>query len=479
MRFGILGPLDIRADDGTSPDPGGPRPRALLTLLLLEAGRTVSARRLIDGLYGTEPPAGAANALQSQISRLRGRLRPHTEIEITSAGYRIAVPPEAVDAHLFEQMSRDGRAALAAGDHPQAAARLREALALWRGPALPDLPDAYAEVARLDELRLAAVQDRIEADLMLGGGPELVPEVRALLAAHPLSERLYGQLMRALHASGRPAEALGVYEEARSALARELGADPSPDLAALHLELLRGEAPAPRRPPGTGPAHPLLRPPRRTGPHHRPPDRLRSPTAPSDHAHRSGRGRQDPARVRGRAGPRGHLRARLRHRAGAPDLVIGADGLHSRTRSLVFGDESRHLRFLGHYVAGFAVPNDLGLDRTGRLYSEPGRAIAVGNYGGDPDRANALLVFRSERLSFDRRDVAAQKRILAERFAGMGWEAPHVLDALETADDLYFDAIAQMAHRGPGGPPRGRGVRRHDGRHGHRCRGRRRLCAGR
>ncbi|MBZ3904034.1 BTAD domain-containing putative transcriptional regulator [Streptomyces griseiscabiei] len=248
MRFGILGPLDIRADDGTSPDPGGPRPRALLTLLLLEAGRTVSARRLIDGLYGTEPPAGAANALQSQISRLRGRLRPHTEIEITSAGYRIAVPPEAVDAHLFEQLSRDGRAALAAGDHPQAAARLREALALWRGPALPDLPDAYAEVARLDELQLAAVQDRIEADLVLGGGPELVPEVRALLAAHPLSERLYGQLMRALHASGRPAEALGVYEEARSALARELGADPSPDLAALHLELLRGEAPAPRRP---------------------------------------------------------------------------------------------------------------------------------------------------------------------------------------------------------------------------------------
>ncbi|WP_406374641.1 FAD-dependent monooxygenase [Streptomyces sp. NBC_00647] len=132
---------------------------------------------------------------------------------------------------------------------------------------------------------------------------------------------------------------------------------------------------------------------------------------------------------------------------GAPrrfDLVVGADGLHSLTRRLVFGDESRHLRFLDHYVAGFGVPNDLGLDRAGRLYSEPGRAVAIGNYDGDPDRAGALLVFRSEKLEFDRRDVVAQKRILAERFAGMGWEAPRVLKALEETDALYFDAIAQI-----------------------------------
>ncbi|MFE7171860.1 FAD-dependent monooxygenase [Streptomyces sp. NPDC057616] len=132
---------------------------------------------------------------------------------------------------------------------------------------------------------------------------------------------------------------------------------------------------------------------------------------------------------------------------GAPrrfDLVVGADGLHSLTRRLVFGDESRYLRFFDHYVAGFDVPNDLGLDRTGRLYSEPGRAVCIGNYDGDPDRAGALLVFRSERLSYDRRDVAAVKRILAERFAGMGWETPAVLKALEAADDVYFDAIAQI-----------------------------------
>ncbi|MFQ6145615.1 FAD-dependent monooxygenase [Streptomyces seoulensis] len=132
---------------------------------------------------------------------------------------------------------------------------------------------------------------------------------------------------------------------------------------------------------------------------------------------------------------------------GAPrrfDLVVGADGLHSNTRRLVFGDESRHLRFFDHYVAGFPVPNHLGLDRRGLLYSEPGRCVAVSNYDGDPERAGALLVFRSRELAYDRRDVAAQKRILAERFAGMGWETERVMAALERTDELYFDAIAQI-----------------------------------
>ncbi|MFF4350814.1 ATP-binding protein [Streptomyces sp. NPDC001530] len=249
MRFGILGPLDIRTEDGSPLDPGGPRPRALLTLLLLDARRTVSTGRLTDGLYGAEPPAGAANALQSQISRLRKRLGPHTEIEATPTGYRIDVSPDAVDAHRFERLAGEGRTALGRGDHSGAAAALREALALWRGPALADLPDAYAQVTRLHELRIAAVQDRVDAELALGGGPELVPELRELITAHPLSERLYGQLMRALHAGGRPAEALTVYEEARRTLADELGADPSPELSALHVDLLKGAGPARRRVP--------------------------------------------------------------------------------------------------------------------------------------------------------------------------------------------------------------------------------------
>ncbi|WP_434597075.1 BTAD domain-containing putative transcriptional regulator [Streptomyces sp. A5-4] len=254
MRFGILGPLDIRSDNADSEgadgrggalDPGGPRPRALLALLLLDVGRVVGTDRLTDGLYGGEPPAGAANALQSQVSRLRKRLG--VRIESLPAGYRLVADPEDVDVHRFERLSREGRRALTAGDHRRAAELLREALGLWRGPALADLasvPFAEAQAVRLDELRLAALHDRTEADLALGGGPELVPELREVIAVHPLRERPYGQLMRALHAAGRPAEALGVYEDARRTLSDELGADPSPELAALHLELLRGQAPA-------------------------------------------------------------------------------------------------------------------------------------------------------------------------------------------------------------------------------------------
>ncbi|MEU3840651.1 BTAD domain-containing putative transcriptional regulator [Streptomyces sp. NPDC028635] len=248
MRFGILGPLEILTDDGVPLSPGGPRPRALLTLLLLDAGRAVPVERLLDGLYGAEPPAEAMNALQSQISRLRRRLGPLPAVEGAGAGYRIAVDPGAVDAHRFARLAAEGRTALAGGDHPRAAALLRDALALWRGPALPDLPDAHAERTRLEELRLAVVQDRIEADLGGGGGAGLVPELRALVAEHPLGERLYGQLMRALHAGGRPAEALAVFDQARRALADELGADPSPELAALHLDLLRARPGAPSGP---------------------------------------------------------------------------------------------------------------------------------------------------------------------------------------------------------------------------------------
>ncbi|WP_030346522.1 ATP-binding protein [Streptomyces sp. NRRL S-1022] len=248
MRFGILGPTQIHTGDGTPVDPGGPRPRALLTLLLLDAGRPVPVERLLDGLYGAEPPAGALGALQSQISRLRRRLAPHTRIDAVPAGYTLAVGPDTVDAHRFARLATEGRGALTAGDHPRAAALLRDALALWRGPALPDLPDAHADRARLEELRLAVVQDRIEAELGTGGGPELVPELRALLRERPLDERLYGQLMRALHAAGRPAEALAVFGEARRTLADELGADPSPGLSALHLRLLRDGTGAPARP---------------------------------------------------------------------------------------------------------------------------------------------------------------------------------------------------------------------------------------
>ncbi|MEH0932045.1 BTAD domain-containing putative transcriptional regulator [Micromonospora sp. CPCC 205558] len=241
MRFRILGPTQVVLADGREVPVGGPRLRALLTLLLLDAGRVVSAERLIDGLYGEQPPRGAANALQSQVSRLRQALPgEHDPVELHPAGYRLAVDSDDVDAYRFERLAEAGRRALGGGDWPRAAAVLREALELWRGPALADATGVSAQAARLEELRLAAIEDRAEADLALGAHAALVAELRELVVAHPLRERLRGQLMRALAALGRPAEALAEFEDARHTLADQLGVDPSAELAAVHLALLRG-----------------------------------------------------------------------------------------------------------------------------------------------------------------------------------------------------------------------------------------------
>ncbi|MET8257562.1 BTAD domain-containing putative transcriptional regulator [Micromonospora sp. NPDC005205] len=254
MRFRILGPTQVVLADGREVPVGGPRLRALLALLLLDAGRVVSADRLIDGLYGEHPPRGAANALQSQVSRLRQALPAgHDPVEFHPAGYRLAVDPDDVDAYRFERLAESGRRALVDGDWPRAAAVLREALELWRGPALADAigaAGAPAQAARLDELRLAAIEDRIEADLALGAQSALIAELREVVVAHPLRERSRGQLMRALAALGRPAEALAEYEDARHTLAEQLGVDPSAELAAVHLAVLRGAE--------RGPAEPVL-----------------------------------------------------------------------------------------------------------------------------------------------------------------------------------------------------------------------------
>nr|WP_055506713.1 BTAD domain-containing putative transcriptional regulator [Nonomuraea pusilla] len=246
MRFVLLGPLEARRTDGSVMATGGPRLRALLAMLLLDAGRVVTAERLIDGLYGER--GGAANALQSQVSRLRKGLGPDAPVEFHPAGYRLALDPSEVDALLFERLAAEGKAAASPGER---AAVLGRALALWRGPALADLRDApfaAAQAARLDELRLDAVEARIEAELELGLHGDVVPELRDLVAAHPLRERLRGQLMRALYAGGRQGEALAAYESGRALLAEELGVDPSPELAATHLALLRGTLPPPPAP---------------------------------------------------------------------------------------------------------------------------------------------------------------------------------------------------------------------------------------
>ncbi|MGW4421860.1 BTAD domain-containing putative transcriptional regulator [Streptosporangium sp. NPDC004631] len=241
VQFGILGPLEVRTAEGERVSVGGVRSRALLVLLLLDAGRVVGVDRLIDGQYGDDPPGGAVNAIQAQVSRLRRNL-PGDLIEFHGAGYRLAVDADDVDVHRFERLTREGRRFLVAGHHERAARSLRDALGLWRGPALAnvaDAPFAPSQVTRLEEVRLAAREDLVEAELVLPEGTSTA-ELRHLVATHPLRERLRGQLMRALHSAGRQAEALAVFEEVRRLLADELGADPSPELAALHLAILRG-----------------------------------------------------------------------------------------------------------------------------------------------------------------------------------------------------------------------------------------------
>ncbi|TQJ04141.1 BTAD domain-containing putative transcriptional regulator [Amycolatopsis cihanbeyliensis] len=247
MRFDILGPLEVHRADGSPVSVGGPRVRTLLTLLLLEPGRIVGTDRLVDGLWGAQPPVGAGNALQSQVSRLRQVLGTEL-VEHHPTGYRLAVDPEDVDTHRFERLAAAGRETLAAGDPATAARSLREALGLWRGSPLADLPAEYPAARHLDELRLAVTEDRIEADLALGEHRSLIPELRGLIDTHPLRERLRAQLMRALHAGGRQADALAEFEAARHVLAEQLGIDPSAELTAAHLAVLRAEPPVDPRP---------------------------------------------------------------------------------------------------------------------------------------------------------------------------------------------------------------------------------------
>ncbi|MFD8205272.1 BTAD domain-containing putative transcriptional regulator [Streptomyces sp. NPDC059695] len=250
MRFSILGETLARHADGTVVPLGGPARRALLALLLTSPGEVVSADRLAEEIA----PGGSvsAHALQAQVSRLRASLGP-AAIERAGAGYRAVVDPDDVDACRFERLAREGRTALSEGDAARAVALLHEALGLWRGAPLADIAgsrSAQAAVARLEEGRLGALEDRIEGELRLGRSRAAVPELRELVGRHPLRERLAGLLMRALFAEGGQAGALVVFEETRQHLAEELGADPSAELVALHREMLSVDpSPSPVAPP--------------------------------------------------------------------------------------------------------------------------------------------------------------------------------------------------------------------------------------
>jgi predicted ATPase/DNA-binding SARP family transcriptional activator len=263
LRIAILGPLEVRAGSGLPVEVAGARLRRLLLRLALDPGRVVTSAQLVDAVWDDHPPAGAANALQTLVSRLR-RLLPGV-LESSPGGYRLAVDAEAVDAVRFEALALAGRRQLG-GDPDRARVLLGEALALWRGPALADAATAAfagPAVARLDGLRLQALEDRVEADLAAGATDRLVAELEELVAGHPLSERLGGQLVRALALRGAQADALGAYGRLRARLADELGIDPSPELQAVHVAVLRGEL-APRAPapaPGGPRAEPAAGPP--------------------------------------------------------------------------------------------------------------------------------------------------------------------------------------------------------------------------
>src|SRR5215469_785192 len=247
LEFGILGPLEVQVS-GRAVPLGGPRQRAVLALLLLEANRVVSMDRLAEDVWGGHPPEGWVTTVQTYVFHLRRALEPGWArgaaggVLVTSGrGYLLRVSREQLDAALFQDGFTAGRAALEAGRYAEAAETLRTALDRWRSPVLADLAD-YAftrpEAARLEELRLAAVEARIDADLALGRHDELTAELEQLVAEHPLRERLHGQLMLALYRCGRQADALAAYRRVRDLLADELGIDPGEPLQRLHAFVL-------------------------------------------------------------------------------------------------------------------------------------------------------------------------------------------------------------------------------------------------
>jgi DNA-binding SARP family transcriptional activator len=260
IEFRLLGPLEVIEHD-RSLELGGAKPRSLLAILLLHANQVLSTDRLIDELWGASPPATAAKSLQVMVSKLRKKLG-ESRLATHPPGYVLRVEPAALDLARFEQLVGEARQAA-----PESAARkLRQALALWRGPALADLayePFAQGEIARLEELRLAALDQRIDADLATRRHAELVGELEALVAEHPLHERLRCQLMLALYRSGRQADALDAYRAARRELTEELGLEPGEELKRLEQAILRQDPaldPSEETSPPPAPSRPAASP---------------------------------------------------------------------------------------------------------------------------------------------------------------------------------------------------------------------------
>ena len=298
MELRLLGPIEASLNGEPVPL-GTKKQRALLAILALHANTTVSTDRLVDGLWGDDPPASAAKMVQLYVSQLRRALGANGAIATHGRGYELRVEPDDVDAARFERLIAEG-----AG---------REALALWRGDPMPDVADepfAAQEIRRLEELHLHAAELAIDRDLANGHSHEVLGELEGLIAEHPLRERLRAQQMLALYRSGRQADALGAYRNARETLVDEIGVEPGPELRHLHEQILQQDpeldlpaAAKPKRKASSSEPPPPAPPPRRP--------------APPAGARRSGGGRRrvrsggdQPARQRRR--PRRHRRERRR-----------------------------------------------------------------------------------------------------------------------------------------------------------------------
>jgi DNA-binding SARP family transcriptional activator len=253
-EYRLLGPLEV-VHRGQAVPTGGQRKRALLARLVLDANRTVSIDALVDALWGERVPSTAVKMVHIYVSQLR-KVLPGGALQTRPPGYRLEVAPEAVDLLRFERLRKEGREALAEGDAVTAAERLTAACALWRGPALGEFsePFAAAAAAHLDEIRLVAVEDRVEAELALGRHRDVAAELQALVASHPLRERPRRQLMLALYRQGRHAEALAAFQELRATLRDELGIDPSAGLAELQYRILNQDPALDHASPAAAPA---------------------------------------------------------------------------------------------------------------------------------------------------------------------------------------------------------------------------------
>jgi DNA-binding SARP family transcriptional activator len=291
VDFGLLGPLTV--SDGARPVAvSAPRQRVLLATLLLNAGRVVGVDTLAEVLWDGEPPAGARGAMHSAIQRLRSALGPADAglIGTRPPGYVLQLGDSGFDVREFEVLAARGRAAAQAGSWSQAAGLLTDALGLWRGEALADVPSQLLrqrEAPPLEDLRLQVLGARIDADLALGRHGEVVAELRQLVAAHPLWEHFHAQLMLALYRSGRQGDALAAYQNVRHVLAGELGVDPGPELKLLQQQILAADPALVLTENGVAaPAHrPHVLPPRRLPAHlarpGRPPSPGRAPQPPS------------------------------------------------------------------------------------------------------------------------------------------------------------------------------------------------------